>query len=229
MEICGLQKFSLIDYPKKLSCVLFCCGCNFFCPFCHNSQLILKEKIKLLPKIEEKDFLKFLREKKGFLDAVVITGGEPTLQNDLLNFLKKIKKLGFLIKLDTNGSRPEVLKNLIKANLIDYIAMDVKFSPKLYQEILKFDFKKIKESINLIKNSKIDYEFRTTVVPTLHNLEEIKKIIQEISPAKRYVLQNFQPKNTLDPRFEKLTPFSEEALKNFQKVAKNFFEEVILR
>lgn len=233
MEIGGLQKTTLIDYPGKIAATIFLIGCNFRCPFCYSSELVLPEKIKKQPRISEREVLDFLYERKDELDGVVICGGEPTLQPDLEDFLRKIKKMNFLIKLDTNGSQPQVLKKLIEKKLIDYIAMDIK--APLNQERYnlatgqKIDLNGIKESINLIKKGEIDYEFRTTVVPTIHTLEDIVEIAKEIAPAKRYYLQNFKAEKTIDPKFCQIKSFSEEELKKTIEIIKKFFEECKLR
>ncbi|MGB9847868.1 MAG: anaerobic ribonucleoside-triphosphate reductase activating protein [Minisyncoccia bacterium] len=233
MEIGGLQKTTLIDYPGKIAATIFLIGCNFRCPFCYSSELVLPEKIKKQPRISEREVLDFLYERKDELDGVVICGGEPTLQPDLEDFLKKIKKMNFLIKLDTNGSQPQVLKKLIEKKLIDYIAMDIK--APLNQEKYnlatgqKIDLNGIKESINLIKKGGVDYEFRTTVVPTIHTLEDIVEIAKEIAPAKRYYLQNFKAEKTIDPKFCQIKSFSEEELKKTIEIIKKFFEECKLR
>lgn len=245
MKIGGLQKLTLIDYPGKIAATVFLCGCNFRCPFCYNREIVLPEEIKKQPQISEKDFFYFLRKRKGLLDGVVITGGEPILNKELPDFIKKIKKLMFLIKIDTNGSNPEMLKNLIKENLVDYVAMDIKapldvnfqFSISDFQlnsksQIsvhqkatgVKVDLNKIKESIELIKNSGIDYEFRTTVIPGVHTKEDILQIAKEISPAKKYFLQNFRPEKTIDPKFEKIKPYPQEYLLEIQKTVSSFFE-----
>lgn len=243
MEIGGLQKLSLIDYPEKLACVVFLIGCNFRCPFCHNSSLVLSEKIKKQPRISENYFFNFLKRRKKFLEGVVLSGGEPTIWNDLPNFIKKIKNLGYLVKLDTNGYNPEMLRRLIAQKLINYVAIDIKapleldfqinsnFQFSKYDKItgIKVDIKKIKKSIEIIKNSKIDYEFRTTIIPTLLRKEDIIQITKKISPAKRYFLQNFRPENTLDLKFEKIKPYSQKYLSEIQKIISPFFEVCRIR
>jgi pyruvate formate lyase activating enzyme len=244
MTIAGLQKTTLIDYPGKVACTVFLAGCNFRCPWCYSSELVLPEKIKKQPKISEKDFFKFLKNKKGLLDGVVLCGGEPTLNHDLPDFIRKIKKMGFLVKLDTNGSNPKMLEKLLKEKLLDYIAMDIKapVGPKSqfpiskiqiksqipiskYQKAtgVKVDLKNIKKSIEIIKKSGIDYEFRTTVVPGIHSREDIVQIAKEIGPARAYFLQNFRPEKTLNPRFEKLKPYPKEFLSKIkEQIAKHF-------
>ena len=226
MEIGGLQKLTLIDYPGRIAATVFIIGCDFRCPFCYSPELVLPEKIKNQPRIPEKDFFDFLKERKGLLEGIVLCGGEPTLYGELPDFCKKIKKLGYLVKLDTNGSNPEMLKKLISGKLIDYVAMDVKAQKEKYSETtgVKVDIKKIEESINVLKNNKIDFEFRTTVVPTFHTQEDIFKIAQWIRPAQKYYLQNFRPEKTLDPKFEKIKPHPQEYLLEIQKVISPFFE-----
>ena len=233
IEIGGIEKSTLIDYPGRIACTVFLIGCNFRCPFCYSSELVLPEKIKLQPRISQKDFFKFLKERQGLIDGVVICGGEPTISKDLPEFIRKIKKLGFLIKLDTNGSNPEMLKKLIKEGIIDYVAMDIKApleSQKYNRGVgVKVDLDKIRESIEIIKNSYVDYEFRTTVVPTIHTKEDIIQIAKEISPAKKYYLQNFRPEKTIDPTFEKIKPYPKEFLLEIKKEIEKFFEVCEIR
>jgi len=226
MEIGGLQKLTLIDYPGRLAATVFLIGCDFRCPFCYSPELVLPEKIKDQPRIPEKDFFDFLKERKGLLEGVVICGGEPTIHQDLPDFCEKIKKLGYLVKLDTNGSNPEMLKKLINKKLIDYVAIDIKAPKAKYSQAagVKVDVKKIEESIDILKESKIDHEFRTTVVPTFHKKEDILKIARWLNPAKKYYLQNFRPEKTLDPKFEKIKPYPQEYLVEIQKAVSPFFE-----
>ncbi|XOB41483.1 MAG: anaerobic ribonucleoside-triphosphate reductase activating protein [Candidatus Nealsonbacteria bacterium] len=226
VKIGGLQKVTLIDYPGKIACTVFLIGCNFKCPWCYSSELVLPEKIKKQPKIPKKDFFDFLKKRKGLLEGVVICGGEPTINKDLPEFIKKIKKLGYLVKLDTNGSNPKMLKRLIDKKLIDYVAMDVKLSKKRYPQIFgkKVRLKDIEQSIKILKKEKIDSEFRTTVIPTILDKKDILDIVQWIGPAKKYYLQNFRPEKTIDPKFEKIKPYSEEYLLEIQKAIAPFFE-----
>jgi len=233
IEIGGIEKSTLIDYPGRIACTVFLIGCNFRCPFCYSSELVLHEKIKLQPRISQKDFFKFLKERQGLIDGVVICGGEPTISKDLPEFIRKIKKLRFLVKLDTNGSNPQILKKLIKEGIIDYVAMDIKApleSQKYNRGVgVKVDLDKIRESIEIIKNSYVDYEFRTTVVPTIHTKEDIIQIAKEISPAKKYYLQNFRPEKTIDPTFEKIKPYPKEFLLEIKKEIEKFFEVCEIR
>lgn len=233
IEIGGLEKSTLIDYPGRVAATVFLIGCNFRCPFCYSPELVLPEKIKLQPRISEKDFFKFLDERKGLLDGVVICGGEPTTNENLADFIRKIKKMGYLVKLDTNGSNPKTLKKLIDEKLIDYIAMDIKapLESKKYDKAAarKIDLDKIKKSIEIIKSSGVDYEFRTTVVPTVHNKEDIIQIAKDISPAKRYYLQNFRPEKTINPEFEKIKPYFKDFLTEIKKEIGEFFETCEIR
>jgi len=226
MEIGGLQKLTLIDYPGRLAATVFLIGCDFRCPWCYSSELILPKKIKKQPKISQKELFKFLKERKKLLDGLVLCGGEPTINKKLPNFIKKIKKLGYLVKLDTNGSNPKMLKKLIKGKLIDYVAMDIKLPKERYPEIFgkRVKIEDIEESIKILKEGKSDYEFRTTIVPTIHTKEDILKIAKWIRGAKRYYLQNFRPEKTVDPSFEKIKPYPQEYLLEIQKAISPFFE-----
>ena len=213
MIIGGLQKFSLLDYPGCISAIIFTQGCNFRCQFCYNPMLVwpLKsastadevgkskyaqatEQQKVHPKIKEDDLFVFLHSRLGKLDAVVITGGEPCLQKDLPEFIKKIKKLGFLVKLDTNGGYPEILAKLIQKKLVDYIAMDLKAPEEKYEEVTgaAADFQKIKKSVKIIMASGLPYEFRTTVVPGLLNINDIGEMGKIIKGARAWYLQKFK-------------------------------------
>jgi len=244
MKIGGLQKLTLIDFPGKLACTVFCLGCNFRCPFCQNPELVDPAKIKTQPKIPVKDFFKFLDEQKEFLDGLCVTGGEPCIYPDLPEFIKKIKNLGLAVKLDTNGSHPEMLQKVLQENLLDFVAMDIKSSLEKYPEAINYSLsgvptkvgteskglqKNIQKSINLIKKSNIDYEFRTTVIPGLIDEKEIKKIGQWLEGAKCLALQQFRPEKTLDPSFQKVKPYSEDKLKKFLELARPYFQKVELR
>ncbi len=231
MLIGGLQKLTLIDYPGKLACTVFLIGCNFRCPWCYSGELVLPEKIKKQPKISEKELFDFLEERKGLLEGCVLCGGEPTTNKDLPELCKKIKELGYLIKLDTNGSNPQMIKKLIREKLIDYIAMDVKLPKEKYPEIFKGKVKveDIEKSIKILKEEKIDSEFRTTVVPTVLKKEDIFKIAKWISPAKKYYLQNFRAEKTIDPKFERVKPYPKEYLLEIQKEISPYFEVCQLR
>ena len=226
MKIGGLQKLTLIDYPSKLAATVFLTGCNFRCPFCYSSELVLPEKIKNQPKISQKELFKFLKERKKLIEGVVLCGGEPVMSRGLLPLIKKIKKMGFLVKLDTNGSDPKMLKKLIDEKLVDYVAMDIKAPMEKYKKIFgkRVKIDDIEKSIKILKEGRVDYEFRTTVVPTVLNKEDILKIVRWIGPAKRYFLQNFRPEKTIDPKFEKIKPYPQEYLLEIQKAISPFFE-----
>jgi pyruvate formate lyase activating enzyme len=190
--ICGFEKMSMVDYDGKICSTIFLGKCNFRCPFCHNSSLV--ENYNNVDKFDFNEILNYLNKRKGVVEAVCITGGEPTLYKDLKEMIIEIKKLGLFVKLDTNGSNPDVIKDLVNNKLIDYIAMDIKNSFSKYiitTGIYNINIEKIKESINFIMNSNIDYEFRTTLVKELHSLEDIYEIKDMIKGAKKYFLQCF--------------------------------------
>lgn len=232
MQIGGLQKLTLIDFPGKIACTVFLIGCNFRCPFCYSGELVLPGKIKNQPRIREKYFFDFLKERKGLLGGVVICGGEPMINKDLPGFIKKIKRLGFAVKLDTNGSNPKMLKELIDKKLIDYVAMDIKAPKEKYNQACgkKVDLKKIQKSIDILKNGKIDCEFRTTIVPGLHKKQDIIEIAKWISPAEKYYLQGFlAEKETIDPKFEKVKPYPDKYLLEIQRIISPFFETCEVR
>ena len=193
MEIHGFQKLTLLDYPEHIAATVFTGGCNFRCPFCQNGDLVVNPAGQ--PLISEAEVFATLRKRRGVLQGVCITGGEPTLQKDLREFILKVKELGYLVKLDTNGYRPEVLGSLLEENLLDYVAMDVKASLENYTKAAGcpgLDIEKIQRSIALLKGSKIPYEFRTTVVKGLHTVEEFEKVGEMLVGAKAYYLQGYQ-------------------------------------
>ncbi|MCA9398338.1 MAG: anaerobic ribonucleoside-triphosphate reductase activating protein [Candidatus Omnitrophica bacterium] len=192
MRIGGLQKCSLIDYPGKVSCVIFTQGCNFRCPYCHNRELVLPEHFK--ETIPEEDVLTLLTKRREYLEGVVITGGEPTEQEDLLQFMDKIKSMGYFLKLDTNGSRPHIIRAVIQSGLADYVAMDIKTSLEKYQKAIGVNFpvELIQESIELIQGLGIQYEFRTTVVRPFCEFEDIRQISALMKDKERYRLQAFR-------------------------------------
>lgn len=232
MIISGFQRFSLIDYPGKICAIIFTQGCNFRCPYCHNPELVKPELF--ITKISEKEVFLFLEKRKGKLDAVEITGGEPTLQPNLFEFIKKIKDMGFLVKLDSNGANPQIIKKAIKNKLVDYIAMDIKTKLKEgeYNKAIgvEVDINKIKQSISIIKESGINYEFRTTVVPTIIGEKELIEIAKELKGSKKYILQQFSNKREMiNPHFQKIKPYSEKILKKFLSLVRPYFKEVELR
>ena len=193
MTIKGLQKTTLLDYPEKLACTIFTAGCNFRCPFCHNASLVLRAgEVEEIP---EKDLLSYLEKRGGLLDGVCITGGEPLLNPDIEELIVKIRSYGLLVKLDTNGAFPERLESLLDKGLIDYVAMDVKNSDGKYGETVglgeSFDISSVNRSINIIMKKAPDYEFRTTVVRELHELEDLLSIARKLNGAKKYFLQKY--------------------------------------
>ncbi len=192
MNIQGLQKLTLLDYPGKMACTIFTAGCNLRCPFCHNSRLVINPEKQ--SEYSEEEIFKFLKKRAGILDGVAITGGEPLLQKDIEDFIRRVKDLGYSVKLDTNGTFPEKLRDLVEKGLVDYVAMDVKNSAELYAEtigISGYDISKIKESINFLLEGKVDYEFRTTVVREFHSVFGMNGLGEMIKGAKRHFLQGF--------------------------------------
>lgn len=191
MLIGGFQKMTVLDYPEKVACTVFLTGCNFRCPFCHNASLVTENWIRGVG-IDE--VFSYLKKRKGLIDGVCITGGEPLLNNDIEDLIRPIKSMGYLVKLDTNGTNPTRLRELIENGLVDYVAMDIKNSSEKYAltcGVKAVNFTKIEESINLLINGNIDYEFRTTVVEPLHTVEDIEKIGKLIKGAKSLYLQGF--------------------------------------
>jgi pyruvate formate lyase activating enzyme len=250
MLLAGFVKLTLIDYPNKLASVCFTQGCNFNCPFCHNPkqiQVFNPNKDCSLVSVFEKNtalFLDFLKTRKNKLEGVCITGGEPTLQPDLIEFVEKIKNMGFLVKLDSQGSNPNVLEKLISQRLIDYIAMDIKHSYQKYFLAVgkKTNIKKIKESIEIIKNSNIDYEFRTTVVPGIHKLADFYDIADLIlknnlnssstipkTKKIKYFLQEFRNEKTNKPNSKYIDQNKNIDLNEIKKILDNYSLEVGIR
>jgi len=208
MRIGGLEKTTLIDYPGKVACMIYTIGCNFHCPYCHNPELV----DETAPEINIEDVFKLLEERKHLLDGVVITGGEPTLHDDLLDVMARIKKLGYLIKLDSNGTRPEMLKEAVKRGLVDYFAMDIKAPLESYsQQVARpVDTEAIKESIKFIMNCGVDYEFRTTIVKSLLTEDDVEAIVKSVKGAKKYYLQKFIPTKILNPQLKKKMSYTNE-------------------
>lgn len=223
MIIGGLQKFSMIDYPGKLAAIVFTSGCNFRCGYCHNPELVLPEKFN--PNLDQDKILGFFKTRVGKLDAISITGGEPTLYSDLPQFMKQIKDLGFLVKLDTNGTNPKMLKEIIDSKLVDYIAMDIKAPLEKYEEVIvaKIDLENIKKSIKIIMDSKIQYEFRTTIVKSQLSVNDILEIGKLIKGAQIYFLQKFVASKANDERFLKKKTYSDE---EFEKIKKDMLKYV---
>lgn len=210
MQIGGLQKTTLIDYPEKIAAIVFTCGCNFRCPYCHNPELVNRTS----KNFDEQAVLDFLETRMGKLDGVVVTGGEPTLQKDLPDFLQKLKSMGFSVKIDTNGSQFEMLEQVIKDKLVDYIAMDIKAPVEKYENVVNtnFNIENILKSINLIMKSGIKYEFRTTVVQELLSPDDFEKIGFLTDGADKYFIQNFVLTKVLANSFIGAKPFTQEQL-----------------
>ncbi len=226
----GLQKSSMVDYPGRVACTVFLPNCNFRCPFCHNPALI--NEIDDLPVIPDDEFFSFLDSRKKWLDGVCITGGEPTLSPELPSFIKRIKDKGFLVKLDSNGSNPVMLKRLIDDGLLDFIAMDIKASPDKYSLAsgVRVNITNIQESINLIRSSGVNYEFRTTVLPRFHSRDDLLVIGEWLEGSEAYALQQFRPGfGTLDPLFKDERTYSPSELKGFVEMLKPYFKRVVLR
>lgn len=231
LEIKGFIETSLVDWDGKVVSVIFLPGCNFRCPYCQNIDLIdHPEKFKTIP--EEKVF-KYLESHRDFIDGVCITGGEPTLHKNkgLTEFIKKIKRDGFLVKLDTNGSDPDYMKQLVKDNLIDFVAMDIKAPLEGYSKAanVKVNTEAVKKSIQFLLSGKIDHEFRTTVVPTITGLAEMEGISKLIAGAKKYVIQQFEPENCKDVELRKLKPYDAETIAKMMEIAKKYVSNVTYR
>lgn len=223
MKIGGFQKTSLLDYPDTISAIVWTVGCNFHCPFYYNKGIV-EGNVKLIP---EKEVLSFLEKRRGLIEGVVISGGEPLLQEDITGFCEKIKKLGYLIKIDTNGTYPEKLKELIDTKLVDYIAMDIKAPKEKYDKLTdtKTDTKKIEQSIELIKKSGINYEFRTTFVPDFLQKQDIIEIAQWLKGSKKFYIQQFKNDVPLiSSNLNKLKPYSKEEILEVIKEIKNNFD-----
>ncbi len=239
MIIGGVQKLTLIDYPGYIAATVFTVGCNFRCPFCHNPELVSNLEFRASNFLEE-NFFEFLAERKGKLEGVCITGGEPTIQPDIVDFVKKIKNLGYKVKLDTNGARPDVLRKLLSektgllpaGRLLDFVAMDIKNSLENYAKTTNsnVDVERIRLSVELIRNSGIDYEFRTTVVPGLHKESDFAKIGKWLEGSKKYVLQVFEDKGKiLDPDLKKKTKGQKLNLEKIKKKIEKYFGKVEIR
>lgn len=228
MQIHGFQKTTLLDYPGNVAATIFLGHCNFRCPFCHNSELVLTpDKV---PVIDNEEVFTFLKKRSAILDGICITGGEPTLTRDLKDFIINVKSIGLKVKLDTNGSNPEVLKSLIENNLLDYVAMDIKSSPSQYAKVCGLDsinLNNIKESVTYLINQELPYEFRTTIVKELHTFEDILEIGKWLQGCKAYYLQPYQDsKQVIQPGF---TSYSKEELVKLQTQLKNYIDYVEIR
>ena len=228
MRIDGLQKMTLLDFPGKVACTVFTGGCNFRCPFCHNALLVTKLPEK--PDYSEDEILSFLEKRTGLLDGVAITGGEPLLNPDIADFIRKIRSMGYAVKLDTNGSFPERLKSIVGEGLVDYVAMDIKNRKEKYAETIglkNLDLSKIEESVEFLKSGAVDYEFRTTVVEQFHTVEDIRAAAEWIGGAKRYFLQNFVDSGELI--CEEVSGVDKETMLKMKSAAADFVPETEIR
>lgn len=232
MKYAGLIKQSLVDYPGEIAAVLFTRGCNMRCPFCHNPHLLIKPKNPQPEPIDITEILNFLKDRQGFLDGVVISGGEPTLYDQLPGDISRIKELGYLLKLDTNGTNPQMIENLFQSGLLDYVAMDIK-APLEYKKYLQAcgklsleEFFNIRSSIHLLRSSPVNLEFRTTVVPALHTPEDIVDIAKYLQGANKYTLQQFNPRVTLEPGYASVVPYSRDKMQEIAERCSIYVNEV---
>ena len=228
MKFYGMQKMTLLDYPGYVACTLFTGGCNFRCPFCHNALLVLDLDENYT--IPEEEVLAFLKKRQGLLDGVCVTGGEPLINKDIGDFFSKVKELGFKIKLDTNGTNPALLKELVSQNLVDYVAVDIKNSPEKYAETVglkSFDMSSINETVNFLMTGSVDYEFRTTVTKQFHTEKSMEEAARFIRGAKRYFLQNFVDSGNLIG--SGITGQSKEEMEKLLAVVKKYVPDSCLR
>ncbi len=231
MYIGGLNKTTLLDYPEHIAATIFFTGCNFRCPFCHNRSLILEKEYP--SSLSQNEILTFLKKRSFLLEGVCITGGEPTIQKDLPDFIEAIKKLGLKVKLDTNGSNPDMLQYLLQKNLLDYVAMDIKNSLEKYpltighSKLTSFSTKQIETSVHLLRNSSIPYEFRTTIVKELHTHEDIHNIGKWLKNSPIYFLQSFE--NSKEVLTNELSSHTKETLLEFQTILSSYIKQVTLR
>jgi pyruvate formate lyase activating enzyme len=231
MKIGGINTLTLLDFPGKVSAIVFTAGCNFRCGYCHNVQFVEPSEIEKISGhfIPEEKFFNFLKTRKGLLDGVVVSGGEPTIWPDLPNFLRKIKNQGFLTKLDTNGTNPKMLEKIFKEKLVDYVAMDIKMPLNEYETLagVKTDGETLRKSVEIIKNSAIEYEFRTTVIEEFHDVEVMKRIFEDIGHVQKFTLQNFRPEKTLCPSFGKFHACTTEKMALLQEVAQKYTQNLV--
>jgi pyruvate formate lyase activating enzyme len=231
MKYADMIKQSLVDYPGEIATVLFTRGCNLRCPFCHNPDLLIKPKIMIKP-IDIEQVLEFLVQRRGFIDGVVISGGEPTLNDDLPLDIRRIKSLGFLVKLDTNGTNPVMLQSLLSQGFLDYVAMDIKapLEFKKYRsacgKLSSEEFFNIRSSIHLLRNAGVKIEFRTTVVPNLHTPEDIEEIARYLEGCDQFTLQQFNPRITLEPGYSRVIPYSMEEMNALADKCAKYIKDV---
>ena len=227
MLITGFEKNTLVDYPGKVASIVFTYGCNLRCGYCHNPELVTlpckKENI-----INEKEVFSHLKKRSGLIEGLVITGGEPTLQPDLIPFIKKVKELDMLVKLDTNGLLSEKVEMILDEKIVDYWAMDVKYPSQYYKEY-GIDINAVKKSIKLIMDRAKDYEFRTTFVKGIHNLDDVEKIGELIKGAKRYYIQNFRKGKTIDKKLDSRNSFTDKELKKIEKILSKYVKDISIR
>ncbi len=233
MKLSAIQRFTMLDYPDKVACIAFTPGCNMRCGFCHNPEFVLPEKIAELQDsfIAPETFFNFLDKRRGLLEGVVVSGGEPTIWADLPEFFGEIKKRGFLTKLDTNGHHPEMLERLLRENLVDYVAMDVKTSLAEYPTLVGGGVKPeyIQKSIDMLKSSGIPHEFRTTLIKEVHSPEVLEEMKVLLAGAERYYFQTFRPGHTLHPRFATYHPFSTDEMQDLVKQFSSVARDVAVR
>lgn len=223
VKISGLQKVTLLDYPGLVACTVFTPGCNFRCPWCHNAGLVIRAGNDT---VSEEEFFALLKKRRGLLDGVCVTGGEPTFQSGLLDFIQKMKDLGYLVKLDSNGYSPKILKEIVGSGLVDYVAMDLKNSLEHYPETVGMDPKEFKkenilESVEFLKSGSVDYEFRTTLIRQFHDAKRLKDMVPLLVGSKRYFLQNFKDSGDLVDESRKYEGFSADECEEFQKIFLN--------
>lgn len=227
MKIHGLQKMTLLDYPGLVACTVFLGGCDLRCPFCHNAEILDMNAPAVM---DDKEFLEFLETRRGKLDGVAVTGGEPTLRPDLPELLSEIKRLGFKVKLDTTGNHPDMLKRIVGEGLVDYVAMDVKNSKERYAEtvgLTGFDISRVDESISFLLRGDVEYEFRTTVIKQFHDKDSFIGIAEWIKGAEKYYLQGFVDRDTVP--FAGLEARTEEEMKEYAEIVKPYVKSVELR
>lgn len=233
MIFSAIQKFTLLDYPGKTSCIAFTPGCDFRCGYCHNPEFVLPEEIKKISSsfIAEETFIHFLERRRGLLDGVVISGGEPTIMHGLLDFMKCIKDMGFLVKLDTNGNRPHVIREAIETGVVDYIAMDLKTVPESYSDLVgkNANTQNITESIDILMGGEVEYEFRSTIVKGIHSEEVLLQMAQEIKGAPMWYLQQFRSQKTLDPDFSQSNSYSANEMARIAKELEGYAQKVEVR
>jgi pyruvate formate lyase activating enzyme len=231
MKFSAIHTLTLLDFPDKIAAIVFTAGCNFRCHFCHNAEFVIPEYIQKIQAgfIPEEKILNFLKTRIGKLDGIVITGGEPTIYGeDLLGFIQKVKDLGFLVKLDTNGTNPEFLDQALKQNLLDYVAMDIKAPSWAYADIagVPVDWKFIEKSRDILLSSNIDFELRTTVIKGFHTQEMMEEIFAFCAKAPKYSIQNYRPQKVLNPLWKKFEGFTTEELEEFKETAQKYISHV---